>query len=309
MTQETPVLSTEPNEKPIELMTQRLDRVNLAFAQLQRTNTSLITTNMALITEMQRDVVFCLRLLELLQQHVPAAELQNAITVASTTVPAVAERLAIGDHGAANIVGEFVEVTPETTLKQTSPVEITPPSVSLGAAALSFDVVEPAPLPPAVRTVPTRPTRAVKPAVEKVEQGKPEDYIGHFLGSGSVFTKFLSPTVLTGGRGFTEPGYGGFEQYEQDVTHGSPLDLREWPSGFYMDAETGLRQLFIASNKLQVTVTNLPNTDLKISVSLSPFTERADIHALNVQQLQLVYGIISTAFLTGEQVAAKSPTA
>ena len=160
------------------------------------------------------------------------------------------------------------------------------------------------------------PTRAPAPRVAPADQSVAQDpnqraqqaaaeYTGHFYGSGSVIAKFLSPSVYSLGRGFLEPGYGGLEQYTEDVLKLCPVDLEtnQWPSGFYRDSETKLQQLLMRNNKVQVVVSGLPNADTLVQVSFAPFNERVEVKTLSIDQMGLVWSFLHAAFLAVDRAA------
>lgn len=359
MTQEV-TLHPEQDElsmPPIELLNKRLNRVNLALAQLQAVNHNTFTN-------MQKDVVFALHVIGAIREHLPTSTISDAVAAAEAATgqavgaynqqPVRSEPPARDQPSLHNAQHNHVETgatlpglfgSPESQVQRTPsalpmhearmPAELrqqpAPSRIQEAAdtARQALDVLgqearrvhgerlaqEAQPAPPA--RVPNsvaaaaghgvRPTREGTPSVAEQLQKNHDaaEFIGHFIGTGSVFSKYLSPSILSGGKGFVEPGYGGFYQYNDDALKISPQSLQQndWPSGFYRDSSTRLQQFLIMNGKVQVLVTNLPNTNVEVFVSFAPFTERVNVRHLTVQQMQVVFGIISATFIAGERAA------
>jgi len=72
-----------------------------------------------------------------------------------------------------------------------------------------------------------------------------EHLLTALAGPRSIFTHYLSPEVMQGGRGFAKPGYAGLKAYRDDLTKVPPGHLVEWFSGFYRNEATNDRQLLL----------------------------------------------------------------
>ena len=73
----------------------------------------------------------------------------------------------------------------------------------------------------------------------------------------AILLKYLSPSVITGGKGFIKPTEL-FLQFNNDIFTASPSRLESWPSGFYRDATTLEVQLFIYTESFMLCVNGLP---------------------------------------------------
>lgn len=305
---------------PTELLNTRMNRMNLGLSQLQE-------LNMNALTALQRDCVFCLQVIAAVQRYLPANVLGDAMEAVS--VPAYGQHARAmkptfekaGDEGVSGLPPirhdePAAPLSPLAAATRTAQDAIN----TLGEQVRRAQQAEHTPAAPNVRqqprsltpqTGPNRPTRenptaGVQAGLTGAPNNAPQaaDFLGHFIGTGSVFSKFFSPEVLQGGKGFVTPGYGGFHQYKEDVAQVSPRALHdhEWASGFYRDSQTRLQQFFMSNAKIQVLVTNLPNMNVTVTVSLAPFTDRVDVRQLTVQQMQLVYGMVHAAFIAGERI-------
>jgi hypothetical protein len=327
MNQQEIIIHPEQDElsmSPTELLEKRLNRVNLALSQLQQ-------LHMNTITEMQKDVVFSLHVIEALKGFLPGAVVDDAVaaaTAATASVGAYRQQPAATNAGASaqRPAPGKLPITPAGTQANPAlPPVRHPGHSSINAAAeaaknavetlgenIRTHLQHPAPETPArqPRSLQTlhRPTPKQKHVGEPVsEAASAADYLGHFVGSGSVFAKYFSPEVYILGRGFVKPGYGGFGEYEEDVLRIAPQQLREYdyPSGFYTDEATKLLQFYLGNAKMQVTVSNLPNTEIDVWVSFAPFNDRQHIRSLNPQAMQLVFGTVSAIFNAGERLASQ----
>lgn len=300
---------------PTELMEHRLNRVNLALTQLQGLNHNTMSTNINAMTRMQQDVVFCLHVIEKVKEFLPKEQLDLLI---GAELPVYQQPETVGRPTLESSVSKPLPVVsqPETHLPTMQPMQ---EAAAAAQAALTHlgevtrqAQAEQVNLRREPRSVSSaRPTREVVGGQPHGSAALPKDaeqYMGHFIGGGSLFSKYMSPEVLGGGKGFVVPGYGGFDQYKEDAQRVAPAALYEnaWASGFYRDAVTRLQQFLIMSAKVQVLVVNLPNPSVEVYVSFAPFTERVNIRMLTVQQLQLVYNVIDQQFTAAERLAAQS---
>jgi hypothetical protein len=317
MTQEAHAPAADPVEvtmTPTELMEHRLNRVNLALTQLQGLNHNAMSTNINAMTRMQQDVVFCLHVIEKVKEFLPKEQLDQLI---GAELP-VYQQPSVGRPTLESSVDTPLPVIrqPETHLPPLQPMQ---EAAAAAQAALTHlgevtrqAQAEQGNLRREPRSVSSaRPTRELVGGQPHGAAALPTDaqqYIGHFIGGGSLFAKYMSPEILGGGKGFVVPGYGGFDQYKEDAQRVAPAALYEnsWASGFYRDAVTRLQQFLLMSAKVQVLVVNLPNPSVEVYVSFAPFTERVNIRTLTVQQLQLVYNVIDQQFTAAERLAGQS---
>ncbi|BDD79586.1 hypothetical protein [Burkholderia phage FLC9] len=292
---------------PLALLKHRLGKQQAALHNLLHLTENLVGAVMA-------DISYSLSVIEAIEAHLPAEKRAAAQAgVPARSAPTVAN--------AASTPGNHVNPT-NLPPKRLSPIQQAAESAQAAmsdtlAALKSHETGVPAGRPQApisasgAHRKPTvegsaaagpTPVAAATPANEV-------DYFGHFFGTGSIFAKFLSPTVFTTGRGFVAPEYAGLKQYTQDVTTLSPRDLEvnQWPNGFYRDETSRLGQLFLRNSKAQVIVTNLPHGDGPIYVSFAPFEQRVDIRTLSQDQLAMVWGMAHAQFLAFVRAAGDTP--
>lgn len=294
----------EATLNPLDLLKHRLGKQQAALHNLLNLTQNLVAAVMA-------DISYSLSIIEAIEAHLPVE--RRAATQAGAparTAPTIAK---VADVGQSNLPA-----------KRVSPIE----AAAAAASAAVLPLIEEMKTHTAAVSA-SRPQAPVsasgihagvqrnKPTVEGAAPaaGAPlaapsdVDYFGHFFGTGSIFAKFLSPTVFGQGRGFVAPEYAGLKQYTQDITTMSPRDLEvnQWPNGFYRDESTRLGQLFLRNSKAQVIVTNLPHGDGPIYVSFAPFESRADIRTLSQDQLALVWGMAHAQFLAFVRAAGDTP--
>ena len=107
--------------------------------------------------------------------------------------------------------------------------------------------------------------------------------MGHFTGNGSIFCRMLSPEVITSGKGFVKPGYGGLLQYTEDAQAVGPVALHDnkWPNGFYTDDRTKRKQFYVNTTAALVLLPALPgNNDMPL-VAPKPITAESVWKPLN----------------------------
>lgn len=293
---------------PLELIKHRLSSQVTTLVNLQ---TIVLNTIPAVL----KDIGYCMQVIEAIEAHLPKQQQQGHAGEALGTAPAThaptAELPAV----------RFDTPAAQPAAQAHAPAGRAPTLASMaGAATAAQAAVNRVGEAMGVRTPasqsPVRPTR-VAPADQHQPttqapapqaQQSAEDFSKHFYGSGSIFAKFLSPSVFALGRGFTEPGRGGLEQYNEDVLRMTPRDLEvhQWPTGFYRDAASRLQQLLIRNNKVQVIISNLPNADALVQVSFAPFTQRLDARQLSDSQGSLTWSTIHAAFLAVERAAGNT---
>jgi len=77
---------------------------------------------------------------------------------------------------------------------------------------------------------------------------------------GEVLTKYMSPAILRGGRGFVQPGASGLKRYRESLFNNGgvePDQLVNFPTGFYSADQTGQDEFFIATPNFFVLVYGL----------------------------------------------------
>lgn len=97
--------------------------------------------------------------------------------------------------------------------------------------------------------------------VDKEQQlrEKKQEQLGHFVGTGSLFARFLSPQVHAAGKGVLRPGVAGLQKYSDDIIMVPPQYLREWPSGFYRNQQSKALQFMINTPRVIAIVPLLTN--------------------------------------------------
>jgi hypothetical protein len=281
----------EAHLNPLDLLKHRLSKQQSALHNLLNLTQMQIAAVMA-------DISYSLSVIEAIESHLPA-ERRAASQAQAPAAPAASAPVR-----SAPTVAAVAEVG--LPAKRVSPIEA-------AAAAASAAVQASRPQTPisASGAHRNKPTVEGAPAAAEAPLAAPSevDYMGHFFGTGSIFAKFLSPTVFGLGRGFVAPEYAGLKQYTQDITTMSPRDLEvnQWPNGFYRDETSRLGQLFLRNSKAQVIVTNLPHGDGPISVSFAPFEQRVDIRTLSQDQLAMVWGMAHAQFLAFVRAAGDTP--
>lgn len=108
---------------------------------------------------------------------------------------------------------------------------------------------------------------------------KMKEQEANFFGNGSVFCRFLSSDVISGGKAFLKPGVAGLQQYTEDITKPGYGSIISWPTGFYRNEETRQMQFFVRSDNYMVIVEDLPlNTNepkfIKLPLGDSPIALR-----------------------------------
>lgn len=134
--------------------------------------------------------------------------------------------------------------------------------------------------------VPAEQTRIDQAELRRREQ------LGHFVGTGSLVARFLSPEVIIGGKGFLKPGVAELEQYKNDVTKMAPQRLYDWPTGFYRDAVTSGRLFMVNTSKAMVIYNQLPEAEaFPIVVLKSPIPaeqKSQSVDALPIMELLIL---------------------
>jgi hypothetical protein len=160
---------------------------------------------------------------------------------------------------------------------------------------------------PTVEEDPAVASRLHPPAEEDVSQ-----YVGHFAGPQSLFVRFLSPEITTGGRGFAAPNYAGLKQYKQDITQLSINVLLEenFVTGFYRNGKTGTRQFFM---RLPGALVLLDNPMMPNNFPLFAINDRASgtvvwrqVRTLTVSELRTIHDEIIDEFRRLETIEAQA---
>jgi hypothetical protein len=127
---------------------------------------------------------------------------------------------------------------------------------------------------------PVMPTPAAPPVVAEklftseasaaqLMRSKMKEQEANFTGNGSVFARFLSSDVISGGKAFLKPGVAGLQQYTEDINKPGYAAIVNWPTGFYRDEQTKQMQFFVRSENYMVIVEELPlNTGMPKFIKL-----------------------------------------
>lgn len=154
----------------------------------------------------------------------------------------------------------------------------TPPSLDFSDEALA-DVPRSAKSTPAPRTsapaaqpetAASGPTEEVSETdrIQAFEDQRKSEQLGHFMGIGSLFARYLSPDVISSGKGFLRPGVAGLKQYSEDVNKLSTSKLMAWPTSFYRDQSSKCQQFLVVCDKGALVVPQLPDSNVMPKVSL-----------------------------------------
>jgi hypothetical protein len=81
--------------------------------------------------------------------------------------------------------------------------------------------------------------------------------INRLVGDSSIFTEYLSPSIIYNGKGFITVT-DDFKQYVNDIDEINAADLVNWPSGFYRNSNTMERQLLLVTKSFIVLLDGLP---------------------------------------------------
>lgn len=152
----------------------------------------------------------------------------------------------------------------------------------------------------------------------RARPGPSEDtsqYIGHFSGPASLFVRFMSPEVTTGGRGLAAPGFGGLSVWKDDVSQVPPEVILEdnWSTGFYRNSRTGVRQFFMRLPSALVLLDNplLPNNFPVVGLH-NRTTGKVDwrqIRSLTVPELSVLHDEIIAEFQRLDELDKQMPNA
>jgi hypothetical protein len=284
----------EANMDALQLLKHRMSRMQAALHNIHK----LVTDVIPIIS---LDINYCMQVIEAIESHMPDRQAPQGAAAPAAAAPTIAARALPAKRVSA--IEDAAAAAQAALQPMLDAYKSTHPN---GAAA------QPAHQPAVSASGARRPTvEGTQPTVAAAAPAAqaPNDNFGHFFGTGSIFSKFLSPTAFGIGRGFVEPGYGGMQQYTQDLTKmsGRDLEVNQWPNGFYRDETTRLGQLLLRSNKIQVIVTNLPHNEGPIYVSFAPFADRVDIRTLHQDQLAQVWGMAHAAFLAILRVGGDVP--
>ncbi len=89
-------------------------------------------------------------------------------------------------------------------------------------------------------------------------------------GGQSSILKFLSPTIIHGGRGFIKPT-ATFQQYEEDIMKADPDRVLGWPAGFYRNRDSKDEQLLVHvistdNDRVSYCLDALPSNDGRVRI-------------------------------------------
>lgn len=193
------------------------------------------------------------------------AELQRDLNQAGTLLSQVVTKLnAVSSQLMENMRTQPATVVPEAAAPAPAP-EVPPVSQQRPPA---LEVAQ-----ETLRAFPTGPTEEARapegpteeaPAAGEHRQAvlapteRKEEQLGHFRGSGSLFARYLSPEVITTGKGFLRAGVAGLKQYVDDAMRIPPNRLLDWPTGFYRDTATSHQQFLIQTTRGAVLLDGLP---------------------------------------------------
>lgn len=123
---------------------------------------------------------------------------------------------------------------------------------------------------------------------EEIEEENRRSYLPHFFGTGSIFSRTLSPEVMTNAKGLIAPNFvEAVKQYNEDAVRSQPERVMNWPTGFYRDEQTKTHQFFANTNKALVAITGLPgSTGVHVALKpISPQTQWQPIETLPLYEL------------------------
>ena len=123
----------------------------------------------------------------------------------------------------------------------------------------------------------------------------------NFIGHHSLFTKYLSSTVINSGKGFIKPT-DKFAQYEEDALQ-APIDkMIGWPSGFYRNIYTKETQLLISTTNSETgeivvfCIDGLPGNDGYVFVASDYTVDKKHILQINdIDHLTALTNLLSRA--------------
>lgn len=102
--------------------------------------------------------------------------------------------------------------------------------------------------------------------VAEKDSATEDSVMNQFMGENSLFVEFLSPEVITGGKGKIRPTKS-LPQFEESITHAPLFRVMGWPTGFYLDYVTREVQFLLHVDDVHAfIVTGLPNTDKVVQV-------------------------------------------
>jgi hypothetical protein len=108
---------------------------------------------------------------------------------------------------------------------------------------------------------------------------------------GEVLTQYMSPAILTGGRGFVQPGASGLKRYRETLLNNDDLkpdELVTYPDGFYSADPQGQDEFFIKTPNFMVLVHGLRSTPGLLVFLRSSMGEAVDQGSLSLgERLQL----------------------
>lgn len=108
---------------------------------------------------------------------------------------------------------------------------------------------------------------------------------------GEVLTKYMSPGILNGGRGFVQPGASGLKRYRETLLNNDDLkadELVTFPDGFYSADPQGQDEFFIKTPNFMVLVHGLRSTPGLLVFLRGSMGEAVDQGSLSLgERLQL----------------------
>lgn len=166
-----------------------------------------------------------------------------------------------------------------TAVPQSRASTVEDTALTIAADALVLDLPAPTMPTPALAPVVAEQLFTSEASAAQLIRTKMKEQEANFTGNGSVFCRFLSSDVITGGKAFLKPGVSGLQQYAEDITKPGYGAIINWPTGFYRNEKTRQMQLFVRSDNYMVIVEDLPlNTSepkfIKLPLGDSPIALR-----------------------------------
>lgn len=135
----------------------------------------------------------------------------------------------------------------------------------------------------------TEQPEAVKKAAEARMHAQLIEQRKHFVGTGSLFARHLSPSVMSNAKGFMAPDFNGLKQYKEDVSRLSPEVMAKWPAGFYRNKTSQMQQFMFKTATMIIVLDNLPSHDRKpffiINLNKDMTPQRLELDDMTLTQL------------------------
>ncbi|MNU19577.1 hypothetical protein D3C71_78060 [compost metagenome] len=134
-----------------------------------------------------------------------------------------------------------------------------------------------------------------------LERSKSEELRRHFRGSGSIFARYLSPDIISNGKGAFKPGRADLKEFQEDAGQIQPEKLMNWPLGFYRNAQTKHMQLMVPTPQAIVIAEGLPSDTGRVTFHFRNATapggwETKPLEQLTVTQLMQFASLVEAIF-------------